>query len=429
MSFSKLLDRAKKNQDGFTLIELIVTLAIFSIVLVVAGNYLFFGNNLFVKTEVKNSEKYIGDNVFEYIQRRITYATLLEVINPTSSKEPQYKKVIKLNDEGQLLMGPKGGDITNVFSPEFYDVGYKVNYEVQVLDSMRLELKVNVLAQGNDSPVYTTSEVLKVINLQNSGSILTTDGKQNEIYINPVISYQEDKEISTAYNPIYLKEWMVYSAEQLMDGKTPNGETPEEFKNITGNAYTYLGDTNGMISSYVVQHYYNVEPKLGNSNQSNLYPYWEDFPVQDFPDDVIKRVDAKVLEITKYNGEAGTRKDQTLSNYFKTNEGKLKVRAHIMVDRKTKKTSCFIYVISEAGQPWATRLIYSDADGETGWYYLAALKGREETGDIGQKYSVDQRIWKKEDGISNNKTPVYDEIMNQAENSGKTQEGTWVKVE
>lgn len=426
MSFFKLLDKAKNNRNGFTLVELIVTLAIFSIVLVVAGNYLFFGNNLFVKTEVKNSEKYIGDNVFEYMRRRITYATDVEVINPESSRTPKYEFVFKLNNDGQLLEGPKDGGITNVFSPEFYEGGYKVSYEVQVLDSAHMELKVNVLAQGDDSPVYTTSEVLKVINLQKNGSILTTEGEQKKTYVNPVISYSEEKEIVSGYNPIYLKEWMVHAAEQLMDGKTPNSETPEEFKNITGNPYTYLGDMNGMISSYVVQYYYNVEPRLGSSAQAELHPYWEDFPVEDFKEDVIQRVDAKVLAITG-DQKPGSQNDQTLSRYFEKYKGKLKVRAHIKLNRSTKKTSCIIYVNPEANQPWSTRLVYCDVDGERGWYYLAALKGRETNGEIGQKYQVAQRVWRADDGVPDDgKTPVYDEITNKA---GSKQEGTWVKIE
>ena len=63
MKILKLSGKAKRNQNGFTLIELIVTLAIFSIILAVAGNYLYFGNNLFAQTEVKNTQKYIGDSV------------------------------------------------------------------------------------------------------------------------------------------------------------------------------------------------------------------------------------------------------------------------------------------------------------------------------------------------------------------------------
>lgn len=429
MSFSKLLDRAKKNHNGFTLIELIVTLAIFSIVLVVAGNYLFFGNNLFVKIEVKNSEKYIGDNVFEYIQRRLTYATFVEIINPTSSKEPQYKNVIKLNDEGQLLMGLKGGDITNVFSPEFYDGGYKVSYEVQVLDSMRLELKVNVMGQGSDSPVYTTSEVLKILNFQDSvrgGSILTTDGEQKKIYVNPVISYQEDKEISATYDPIYIKDWMVDTAEKLMNGEDPQGVTAEEYKKMTN--YGSLTPNNNAISSYVAQYHYKGKPYLSTNSPNDIYQYWEDFP--GFNKDIIERTDAKVREITGYTGKKGDRLDQTLSNYLVWYKEK-KVRAYISANTSVKKTSCFIYVITSAGQPWATRIVYCDVPGERGWYYLVALKGKEKTGAITDNYGVNDRIWKTSDGVpnSNGKTPVYDEIMNQAEKNGKKQEGIWVKVE
>lgn len=428
MSFFKLLDKAKKNCNGFTLVELIVTLAIFSIVLVVAGNYLFFGNNLFVKTEVKNSEKYIGDNVFEYMRRRITYATDVEVINPESSRTPKYDFVFKLNNDGQLLEGPKDGNLTSVFGPEFYEGGYKVRYEVQVLDSAHMELKVNVLAQGNDSPVYTTSEVLKVINLQKNGSILTTEGEQKKTYVNPVISYSEEKEIASGYNPIYLKEWMVHAAELLMDGETPNGEEPDEFRKMVGleDGVDIKKSRNEEISSYVVQYYYKVDPRLGSSAQTELHPYWEDFPVEVFKEDVIQRVDAKVLEITG-DQKPGSQNDQTLSRYFEKYKGNLKVRAHIKLNRSTKKTSCIIYVNPEANQPWSTRLVYCDVDGEAGWYYLAALKGKETNGAIGQKYQVAQRVWRADDGVPDDgKTPVYDEITNKA---GSKQEGTWVKIE
>ncbi|MEG0377271.1 MAG: prepilin-type N-terminal cleavage/methylation domain-containing protein, partial [Eubacterium sp.] len=64
-----------KNNDGFTLVELIVTLSILSIVLVVAGNYLFFGNRMYTQSEVKNTEKSIGDNMYHYMQNELTYAT------------------------------------------------------------------------------------------------------------------------------------------------------------------------------------------------------------------------------------------------------------------------------------------------------------------------------------------------------------------
>lgn len=431
MSFFNLLDKAKKNQKGFTLIELIVTLAIFSIILVVAGNYLFFGNNLFVKTEVKNSEKYIGDNVFEYMQRRLTYATHVEVINPDKSKDPKYTNGIKLNSDGQLLMGPfevkdedgkiKSG-LTNVFSPEFYGNGYKVSYEVKVVDATHMELKVNVLAQGNDSPVYTTSEVLEILNLQanarDSGSILITNGERNAIYTNPVISYEEDKKVSTTYDPLVLKD-------QMMDvfNKIVKGEILKDRFEITGLNNQFA--SNDYISAYVTQYYYKGKPYIGSWAKEDVYPYWPDFP--GFDQDTIKNVDAKVIDFTNYAGEVGkgNGKDQTLSNYLYKYKSTMKMRGYIYPENG-KKTSCFIYVCNDKdGGKWGTRLIYCDETTEkteVGWYYLVSNKAKGVEGNIGDKFTVNNRVWKATDELKSPNRPIYDVITS-------TEEGTWIKVE
>lgn len=434
MSFFNFLDKAKKNQSGFTLIELIVTLAIFSIVLVVAGNYLFFGNNLFVKTEVKNSEKYIGDNVFEYIQRRLTYATHVEVINPDKSKDPKYTNGIKLNNDGQLLMGQfeiedKDGKIksglTNVFSPDFYGT-YRVSYEVKVVDATHMEFKVNVLAQGNDSPVYTTSEVLKILNLQanarDSGSILITNGERNAVYADPVISYEEDKKVSTTYDPLVLKDQMMEIFRNVV-----NGNAPKDYTELT-NSNTVTA-TNDVISSYVTQHYYkDGPPYLHSWDKGRVYPYWPNFP--GFDEETIKNVDEKVMEITGYKGTAddGKRENQTLTNYLKKYGSSMKMRAYLYPDTAHKLASCFVYVSNESGQQWTTRLVYCDEPGETGWYYLATIKEKGQVGYYTDKFVVEWRTWKKSDIVSDpyNKEPVYNIITNKA---GAKQEGIWVKVE
>ena len=51
-------------QDGFTLVEIIVTLVILSLVLTVAGTTYLYGVRMYTQTEVKNTEKYVGDNVY-----------------------------------------------------------------------------------------------------------------------------------------------------------------------------------------------------------------------------------------------------------------------------------------------------------------------------------------------------------------------------
>lgn len=70
-------------------------------------------------------------------------------------------------------------------------------------------------------------------------------------------------------------------------------------------------------------------------------------------------------------------------------------------------------------------MIYCDVPGESGWYYLAYREGKRTNGRITDNITIDNKVWRKEDGVSSSKTPVYDEITNKA----STQEGTWVKVE
>ena len=429
MSFFNLLYKTKKNQKGFTLIELIVTLAIFSIILVVAGNYLFFGNNLFVKTEVKNSEKYIGDNVFEYIQRRLTYASHVEVINPDKIRDPKYTNGIKINDNGQLLMGQfevedkdgnKKSGLTNVFSPDFYGT-YRVSYEVKVVDATHMELKVNVLAQGNDSPVYTTSEVLKILNLQanerDNGNIIITNGGRDTVFADPVISYEEDKKVSTTYDPLVLKDQMLDTFNKIV-----KGENLKYHKEITGLDNQFA--SNDYISAYVTQYYYKGEPYLHSWKKEDVYSYWPDFP--GFDEDIIKNVDNKVIDFTNYSGKVGVGNwnDQTLSNYLYRYKSTMKMRGYIYPESGTK-TSCFIYVCNSTATQWATRLIYCDETSdktEAGWYYLVSLKPKGIQSNITDKIEINNRVWKKTNGLSSPNRPIYDVITG-------TEEGTWIKVE
>lgn len=433
MKILKLSGKAKRNQNGFTLIELIVTLAIFSIILAVAGNYLYFGNNLFAQTEVKNTQKYIGDSVFEYVQRRLTYATHVEIMNPdkTKDKDPQYDKLFRLSDSGQIMIGTfekeeekkKTYAYTNVFGSAFYDSGYQVDYQVKVLDTTHLELTVNVLDKGNTSPVYSTSEVLKTINLKantrDSGSILVTGGERNVIYTNPVISYNEEKTATTTYDPLALKDQMLDTYSRII-----KGEALKDGEAITGLINNQFA-SNDFISAYVTQFYYKGQPYLGSWSKDIVYAYWPDFP--GFDQNTIDNVDKKVMELTEYKGTADDKKsdNQTLTNYLTNYKGTMKMRAYLISESNTKKVSCFVYVSNSQGQQWATRLIYCDVPGESGWYYLAYREGKRTNGRITDNITIDNKVWRKEDGVSSSKTPVYDEITNKA----STQEGTWVKVE
>lgn len=425
----------RKNQNGFTLVELIVTLAIFAIVLVVAGNYLFFGNNLFAKTAVKNNEKYIGDNALEYMQKRLTYAVKLEVINPViENPTPKNPNDVKLNGDGQLLMGEVGKE-ENVLTSDFYSGGYKLDYEVTVLDANHLALKVKVIASGEEIPVYSTNKVLKTLNLnsvenddENIKAIEVTSGNYNETYNNPVISYDDEKIINTTYDPLTLKARMVKTYENLI---LKREKELVDYETITGKSVLKTNYTsNDLISSYVAQFYYKGKPYLSpGASWKDIYDFWPDLPK--FDDAIIENTDKKANAIAKkYN----VTQKQDLSKYLETNEGHLKVRAYIAFNNnsfknKDMRSSCFVYVSHSNTSPWATRLVYCDEPGKSGWYYLALRKDKT-TGNwtsINDNVGVENRLWSSDDDVTNptleiKKVPLYDEIMGDGE-------GIWVRVE
>ncbi len=191
-----------KNRDGFTLVELIVTLAILSIVLVVAGNYLFFGNRFFSQNEVKNTDKFIGDSIYEFMREKLVYATEVEIINPSSSAEPKYDNVFKVEtildkNSGYLLFGEKKNP-SNIYGSGYYR-GNGISYTIKISDdnTTRLDLEVQVYNQ-NSEIVYKTGATVKNINIdlntvsQAEDHIIVTckeEGKVENVYVNHVISF------------------------------------------------------------------------------------------------------------------------------------------------------------------------------------------------------------------------------------------------
>ena len=210
MSFYRFFKKLQSDSNGFTLVEIIVTLAIFSIVLVVASNYLLFGNRMFTETEVKNTEKSIGDNTFKYMKRKIVYATKLEIINKNLNPQPTPKYNQKMyigtgDDNGDLMLAKKEDtdknyQETNLFGQDYYGL-YIVSYNVKVLDDMRLSLTITVKHSGENDILYSVSEVIKNINLANNSSKIIQTGSNNQIaedgFVDPIISFDTETKLST----------------------------------------------------------------------------------------------------------------------------------------------------------------------------------------------------------------------------------------
>ena len=202
------------DDKGFTLVELIVTLAIAAIVMTVAGNYLFFGNRMFTENEVKNTDKYIGDTIYDFIKERLTYAGKIEVLERekvlSGDASPKYSHVFALsgnsmeNKDGYLYFtNDKEKLLWNAEKAGIYGTGFyrnnKITYTFQIdkKDASNRSFILTIYVYNKDGEeVYKTGASIKNLNigLENKAGQIETQYTGDDIYKmfkNPVISYEE----------------------------------------------------------------------------------------------------------------------------------------------------------------------------------------------------------------------------------------------
>lgn len=427
MTLFELIKKSRQEKGGFTLVELIVTLAVLSIALVVAGNMLFFGNNMFAKTEVKNSEKFIGDSAYKYMKEKLVYATKIEIIDQNvEPKSPKYPKIMYAGKDGELnghlvfgeklkdsgMIGIEQYSQDDVFGPEFYG-NYVISYKINIKDDKRLELIVSVKNKNENNTLYSTGEVIKNLNLANSESKIETvnlKGMNSSEYDNPTISYDEDVTRKSTYTPLDLRNQMADAYDKYVIKK--DKEFQALFKEVTGYGYA----SNSTLRSFVSQYYYSGEPYKLNASNAEVYSFFPDFP--GIPEKVIEAVDERI-------GTKTTNTALTLGAYLKKKQesNDLKMEAYICLDiagtnPQKGDGSCFVYVPKKSGEPWSTKLIYNHEDGY--WYFF--LPNNENAGwDLG--VTIANRPWKSIEGNSN------DGILELLEGTGKeAKTGTWIKV-
>ncbi|MEG1107097.1 MAG: prepilin-type N-terminal cleavage/methylation domain-containing protein [Eubacterium sp.] len=366
-----------RNNKGFTLVEMIVTLAIFSIVLVVAGNYLFFGNRMYAQSEMKGTEKSIGDNMYAFMREKLVYATALEVIDPSNPKqEPQYENVFKIKD------GDLNFNENDLYGKAYYH-GYTVSYSVEVQKNSINQFKLTVYVKDGENTVYQTESTIKNLNLELSGKKIdvTIDEKNQHVskqpYKDPIISFNEGQPKEVPDLQDTLRQQMLVTNQQLIDYNKSNPKDeqllPDKWEEYMGDNFRYYN--NDRLREYVLKRFYRKADVT-----ENLQNYWPKFP--GLSDTLIKETDEKIEK------KQGT---LLLSEYLKKEE--LVMMAYIFkgaweptYDPDTGKQkfdknenpikkyvpgddSCFIYVASrpKSMQSWPADMVYDFEEGC--WYY------------------------------------------------------------
>ncbi|WP_419017676.1 prepilin-type N-terminal cleavage/methylation domain-containing protein [Eubacterium callanderi] len=353
-----MLRKTIKSNVGFTLVELIVTLAVFSIFLVVAGRYVFFGNNLFVTTEVHNSEKFIGDSTFHFMKERLLYAGKIEILKDIDKVEPTYDNAFKLedlnNNTGQLLFMQNDSVFNNLYGENFYDKN-SISYEIKIIgdeiNSTSFELTIKVYNKSNEI-VYTTSEIIQNLNLAlNGNSKLETSGfidsdKIDGAYINPIISYKALKQskepivaIPTDMKAAYDKTSAILAEvkQKCMDeGIAFSKENVKKYTDFYEYVEKYDNSfSNDQIREYIVKKYYGGQ--------------WPVFP--GFSDTVLEKYPA----IKNY------------IEYTKKNNIDLRVQCYQGGDWVDSVDNSFVFVAEGNGNSgWKTAFVFDDKNNE--WY-------------------------------------------------------------
>lgn len=288
------MNRFRKNTDGFTLVEIIVTLMILSIVIILSGSMFFSSSNMFQHTEKSNRAKLFGDEVFKLVTDDLKFATNIQIIEDDGRGSVadggyKYQNVYRFNlgDEKNKVFRStdfgKSGTYNNIYGDGMYgDMQLRITVTPQYKERRQgvLSFTVDVLNKDGDVS-YTTGSDILVNTMYARGSTfeymedsVKGDG---DTYVNPVISY-----VQKSMDPLEMtaKEvrWHYIETFKMLYEFTNNGRVDINKVKESSDWYQYSGTeiganmfTNDQIRQYIVNKIYE-----------SYWPKFEGFPEQMF---------------------------------------------------------------------------------------------------------------------------------------------------
>lgn len=205
----------KKNHKGFTLVEIIVSIAIFTAVLAVLGSIMVAGFKYFYETSNTDLNKQATDELMSYVRGELLYATDVRVQSSIIEK-PEGNWYSFTIEEGLLKhyeekQGQSKTDLKPFNNKSFYNNNDLKLYVKGYENNNRLDLRM-VLYNDNED-LYTTKDTLELLNLKSLESApfsseMLVNGDELKIY------YKKDKTLinnnensydlsGTVYDEIY----------------------------------------------------------------------------------------------------------------------------------------------------------------------------------------------------------------------------------
>ncbi len=180
-----------KNDNGFSLVEVIASMLIVSIILAFAASFFFTGEKMFNNAIKGNTNKIMGDSVLNYYSDRLKFCSTLEIRNGGSVSNAKYTNVIWVSSANKIGFKTSAGSDANTYGDEFYG-GNAVQIIVKPLADNCLSIQVRVMSADLSSELYSTSTVIKLLNMNIAKkSAELVGGATGTSFVNPVISFEK----------------------------------------------------------------------------------------------------------------------------------------------------------------------------------------------------------------------------------------------
>ncbi|MDX9889029.1 MAG: prepilin-type N-terminal cleavage/methylation domain-containing protein [Anaerovoracaceae bacterium] len=167
-----------KTKKGFTLVEIIVALAIFAIIIGGSASLILSGSDIFKKQADMSHGSVMARYTINWFEDNITYSPNIQIVD-NSLTVPAGMTAIRIQNsgdkEGQLMMY-MNGTWEEVLTPGFYE-GSKIDIK-PVINSESLEITVEI-RNPNDNLIAKST---KLINLLNYESVLDSRNNPNSPY-------------------------------------------------------------------------------------------------------------------------------------------------------------------------------------------------------------------------------------------------------
>jgi len=221
------------NRRGFTLVEIIVVLAIFSIVVVGGSSLLLSGNQVFKKNADMSHASQMAQYTIDWMEDSLTYSSVVEVTNG-GVQVPAGMNAIKIQEsglnQGQLMVYKDG-----VWGPAF-TAGFYEGWKIQIYPAIQatsLQLRLEIVNRQDEKAF----EVTKTMSFPNMASSQNLKGSA-----------------STPY-PMFL-----ISSDVTLPDIEPPDPGDEEFENTptefaVGGNPNYVVSVNGSLNDYVQANY------------------------------------------------------------------------------------------------------------------------------------------------------------------------------